>query len=173
MGKVVPMRPGDDAKRKRSEREGPSKVVQLPSAEPEREPSLGPLSSLMDEAFADAVARGLMDDLPGKGQPLPDSLFREDPYQPQATLDQKILSEAGLLPDWLKLRKQISADLAWVRANRPIGQAPAHRSAGDPAHQEPTWAERVERLNAAIQKFNRSCPPMMQIPLYRPEFDAP
>lgn len=170
MGKVVPMRPGDDGKRKRSRGKVQSKVIQLPTAEPEREPLLGPVSSLMDEAFADAIARGLLDDLPGKGKPLPETFFREDPYQPEAALDQKILSEAGLLPDWLKLRKQISLDLEWVRANRSEAKAKGARS-GDPVYPEPTWAERVRLLNEAIQKFNRTCPPMMQIPLYRPEFD--
>lgn len=170
MGKVVPMRPGDDGKRKRSRGKVQSKVVQLPSAEPEREPLLGPVSSLIDEAFADAIARGLLDDLPGKGRPLPDDFFREDPYQPEAAMDQKILAEAGLLPEWLKLRKQISLDLEWVRANRGESRAKGARS-GDPVYPDPTWEERVLRLNEAIHKFNRTCPPMMQIPLYRPEFD--
>lgn len=171
MGKVIPMRPGDDGKRKRSNDSVTPKVVPFPSAEPEREPLLGPVSSMIDEAFADAIARGLMDDLPGKGKPLPETFFREDPYQPEATLDQKILAEAGLLPEWLKLRKQISLDLEWVRANRSQSAQQSARS-GDPLYPEPTWAERVMQLNEAIQKFNRICPPMMQIPLYRPEYDA-
>lgn len=170
MGKVVPMRPGDDGRKRRSRGTGKSKVIPLPSAEPEREPLLGPVSSLIDEAFADAMARGLMDDLPGKGKPLPDSFFREDPFQPEHALEQKILSEAGLLPEWLKLRKQISAELEWVRANREAGQNERAPS-GDPVYPAPTWEERVLRLNEAIHKFNRICPPMMQIPLYRPEFD--
>jgi hypothetical protein len=171
MGKVVPLRPDDEGRPKRSRTDmEESKVVRLPSAEPKREPLLGPVSSLIDEAFADAVARGLMDDLPGKGQPLPPSFFREDPYQPAQSLDQKILSEAGLIPEWLKLRKQISLDLEWVRANRGL-QGRRDRS-GDPVRPDPTWEERVRRLNEAIHKFNRICPPMMQIPLYKPEFDV-
>lgn len=171
MGKVIPLRPGDDGRRKQAKRSrGESKVVPMPTAEPEREPLLGPVSSLIDEAFADAIARGLLDDLPGKGRPLPDSFFREDPYQPESSLDQKILVEAGLLPEWLKLRKQISADLEWVRANRGKADPKGARS-GDPACPESAWEERVLRLNEAIHKFNRICPPMMQIPLYRPELD--
>jgi hypothetical protein len=174
MGKVVQLRPGDDERhrQKHDTEKKAGKVLPLPSAEPEREPLLGPVSSLMDEAFADAMARGLLDDLPGKGQPLPPSFFRDDPYQAENAWERQLLAESGLLPEWLKLRKQISVDLDWVRANRPVGaQAPAARS-GDPARPEPTWEERVLRLNDAIHRFNRICPPMMQIPLYRPEFDA-
>jgi hypothetical protein len=174
MGKVVQLRPGDDGRpRKRSgtgKKDG--KVVPLPSLEPEREPLLGPVSSLMDEAFGDAMARGLLDDLPGKGLPLPPSFFRDDPFQPENAWEQQLLAEAGLLPEWLKLRKQISTDLDWVRANRPSAAGAATARTGDPARPDLTWEERVLRLNEAIHKFNQICPPLMQIPLYRPEFDA-
>lgn len=189
MGKVVNLRPGDEVGRRRKGGTGKKagKVLPLRSPEPTREPLLGPVSSLMDEAFADALARGLMDDLPGKGQPLPASFFRDDPYQPENAWEQQLLAEAGLLPEWLKLRKQITVDLDWVRANRPAVQTgepaalsgeppvrsgePGLRSV-DPARPEPTWEERVLRLNEAIHRFNGICPPMMQIPLYRQEFDA-
>jgi hypothetical protein len=153
VGKVVPFR-------KRDGQEEPAR----------REMAGQPLSSIVDEVFADAVARGLMDDLPGKGKPFAPEFFREDPFRDEHALEQQMLREAGILPEWVKLRKQISAELAWVRANRPADGEPTRLVGDDPVYRV-DWAGKVAELNQKIRRFNLICPPTFQIPFYKPEYD--
>ncbi|GIN86265.1 hypothetical protein J6TS2_26510 [Heyndrickxia sporothermodurans] len=71
----------------------------------------------------------------GKGKPLPKEYLEMDTFQ----RFQKIAKDAGYLPHWLKLQKEIS----------------------NLVHSCQTEKE-VEVINEKIREYNKSCPPQFQ-----------
>ncbi|SER01757.1 DUF1992 domain-containing protein [Piscibacillus halophilus] len=74
-------------------------------------------------------------DLPGKGKPLPKDYMEKDTLQHF----QKIAKDAGFLPPWLKLQKEISALIQTAETERDI-----------------------KIINKKIKKYNGICPTPMQ-----------
>ncbi|WP_152657964.1 DUF1992 domain-containing protein [Oceanobacillus sp. CFH 90083] len=74
-------------------------------------------------------------DLPGKGKPLPKDHMQKDTFQHF----QKIAKDAGYLPPWLKLQKEISELL-----------------------QDAETEKDIRKINKQIKKHNRICPPPLQ-----------
>jgi hypothetical protein len=63
------------------------------------------LDKIADQKIREAIARGELDDLPGKGKPLE---LEDDSYIPEdLRLAYKILKNADCLPQELELRKEI------------------------------------------------------------------
>lgn len=111
------------------------------------------MSHWMDEILTRAVKQGDFDDLPGHGKPL--RLTEQDPFAGPEAEGYRILKEAGFTPEWIELRKQISAEIGWLRAN-------------------PTHPERISRIveaNILIDKHNRAIPnPSFAYPKLPKEF---
>ena len=74
-------------------------------------------------------------DLPGKGKPLPQDYTKKDTFQHF----QKIAKDAGYLPPWLQLQKEISVLLQNAKTESDI-----------------------EEINLKIKEHNRICPTQMQ-----------
>ncbi len=74
-------------------------------------------------------------DLPGKGMPLPKEYTQKDTFQHF----QKIAKDAGYLPPWLKLQKEIGVLLQKAKTESDI-----------------------EEINIKIKEHNRICPTQMQ-----------
>jgi len=79
-------------------------------------------------------------DLPGKGKPLPKGYTQKDTFQHF----QKIAKDAGYLPPWLQLQKEIGELLE--KANKE---------------------KDIEEINKKIREHNRICPSQMQKNLVR------
>lgn len=96
----------------------------------------------MDERYNDLIGDMLKEnnydyekDLPGKGKPLSKEYTQKDTFQHF----QKIAKDAGYLPPWLKLQKEIGALLQDAKVESDI-----------------------EEINLKIKEHNRICPTQMQ-----------
>ena len=72
---------------------------------------------------------------PGKGKPLPKGYTERDVYQNF----QKVAKDAGYLPDWLRMQKEIAALLQTCETE-----------------------EELDVINDKIRKHNRKCPSQLQ-----------
>ena len=88
-----------------------------------------------NDFIGDALANSDQTDLPGKGKPLSKDYLQGDTFQHF----QKIAKDAGFLPQWLKLQKDIAQQLENVKTEVDIRE-----------------------INEKIQKYNRLCPVSMQ-----------
>jgi hypothetical protein len=100
----------------------------------------GRLDHWMDELIREAQQRGDFDDLPGKGKPL--HLDDRDPLVGMEADVYKVLKNAGFTPEWVELRKQIIAEMNWMREH---GNHPERPS-------------RIVETNILIDKHNRAVP---------------
>lgn len=96
----------------------------------------------MDRKYNDFIGDIIKDnnyeyekDLPGKGKPLPKDYMQKDTFQHF----QKIAKDAGFLPPWLELQKEIRALIQSAKTEKDI-----------------------EKINSKIKKHNRNCPSPMQ-----------
>lgn len=102
-----------------------------------------------EELIQAAMAEGKFKNLPGKGKPL--NLGWEHPWEEKDWMSNHILSNAHIVPEWVNLQKQITAELEWLRAH--------------PKHEE--RAERITQINQVIDRFNLLVPAgFMQVPRY-------
>ncbi|MFO7173043.1 MAG: DUF1992 domain-containing protein [Bacillota bacterium] len=103
----------------------------------------------VEEQIQEAMARGDFDNLPGKGKPLD---LTENPFE-KDWLVHHILKNASVAPEWIELRREIQADLAWLRDH--------------PDH--PGRAERIRETNRKIDRYNLLVPiPNLQYPRLTP-----
>lgn len=98
------------------------------------------LGHWMEQVMDEARARGDFDDLPGKGKPL--NLADTDPFAGPEAEVYKVLKNAGFAPDWVELRKQVAAEITWLREHL--------------AH--PERVSRIVEVNLLIEKHNRLIP---------------
>ncbi|MFD1333961.1 DnaJ family domain-containing protein [Oceanobacillus iheyensis] len=98
----------------------------------------------MDRKYNDIIGDILKDsgemnrkDLNGMGKPLPKDYVKRDVLQNF----QKIAKDAGYLPYWLKLQKEIAIQLQAVNNEKEL-----------------------KKINKRIKEYNRVCPPSMQRP---------
>ncbi|SES43000.1 DnaJ family domain-containing protein [Salipaludibacillus aurantiacus] len=80
-----------------------------------------------------------MDDIKGKGKPLSKEYLRKDTFQHF----QKIAKEAGYLPEWLNLQKEIHHELTLIQPGK----------------------QNMDKINNKIRKYNKLCPAPLQKPL--------
>ncbi|MCS7051786.1 MAG: DUF1992 domain-containing protein [Thermomicrobium sp.] len=121
------------------------------------------LDRLIEERIRAAQEQGAFRNLRGEGQPLPD-----EPGSPnEAWAALRVLKKHGLLPDWLQLRKEISAERPLVRAAwDEYWRAVEERDWNDPANRallrRLAWRYRelARALNRKIDEHNLRCPSM-------------
>ena len=74
-----------------------------------RWPLSAPFESWIEQQIRDALEKGLFDDLPGSGKPLPDL---DEPYDPLWWVKRKLRDEnLSLLPDALQIRLDLDKAL--------------------------------------------------------------
>lgn len=97
----------------------------------------------MDKEYNDLIgdiikSSDSLDNLEGKGKPLSKEYLKRDTHQQF----QKIARDAGYLPNWLQLQKEIHQDLIVLQS-----------------------FDKLDRINDKIKKYNKLCPSPMQKPL--------
>ncbi len=71
--------------------------------------------SWVDTAIREAQQRGEFDDLPGQGHPL---RLDDNPFAGDRAMGFRVLKNAGVLPYWMELEKEIAGDLGALRELR-------------------------------------------------------
>lgn len=104
-----------------------------------------PRNDLIGDILKKYEESGNLDNLPGIGKPLPDSYFSGDTFQHF----QRIASDAGYKPDWLKLQHEIRNDINLVIQKSQVSN-------------ESDSLLRIAKINEKIYKFNKLCPPPLQ-----------
>ncbi|QFF97506.1 DUF1992 domain-containing protein [Psychrobacillus glaciei] len=104
-----------------------------------------PSNDLIGDILRNYEKTGGMDNLKGKGKPLPDEYFSGDVFQHF----QKIAKDAGFKPHWLKLQHEIRDELKDIAEKYASGQ-------------KNELQFRVTKVNEKIIAYNKTCPPPMQ-----------
>ena len=117
---------------------------------------------LIEDRVQSAQERGLFDNLRGQGKPL-----ELDDGSSADWLANHLLREAGVLPDWLQLRKEIhAARPAVVAALQEYAAAESRLDPYHPGHAailrrlEGRYIELARDINRRIDEHNLRCPSM-------------
>jgi len=115
---------------------------------------------VIDSRIREAQERGEFDNLPGLGKPLP----RDAGYEMAGEhwMSNHILKQAGYLPIWLELRKEIAVERGAVEA----ALAAYREQAGNPGGSSPKTLRQLEdcyvqlatAINTKIDQHNDRCP---------------
>src|SRR5438105_4514526 len=74
------------------------------------------IGRIAEQKIQEAIEEGQFDNLPGKGKPL---VFDDDPTTPaELRMANKILKNAGVLPEWIQVQKDIQAEQKEIAALR-------------------------------------------------------
>ena len=133
--------------------------------DPERPQSIfrPPRESLIDEQIREAQKQGMFDNLPGNGKPLP----KDDSYYlaGEHWMSNKALKEAGFVPEWIQLRKEIAAERGEVQSALGRYREQAHEL--DPSAPETRatlqaledrYVQLATTINRKIDSHNVRCP---------------
>lgn len=119
---------------------------------------------LIDNKIRDAEEKGLFKNLRGQGRPL-----RKDEGQGPEWLANHLLRESQLLPEWLELRKEISAVRPdAVKALREYREKEQVLNPSHPGERaildrlEERFVRQAVRLNKLIDLHNLRCPSRLQ-----------
>ena len=124
--------------------------------------------SLIEEKIRDAQAAGIFDNLPGQGKPIP-----KDPAQDldgAGWMSNRILRQAGFVPEWVTLRKEIAAERPEVAdtlsAYRTLSRA-GDLSNPDVVNElqqlETRYIARAGAINKKMDTHNGRCPPSQEL----------
>lgn len=147
----------------------------------EQSPKLRRIERSALERIADLDRVGELRGLPGEGQPLPD----DDSGSPESWAARRIVKNAGAVPEWADLRKDIDARVSRIRLRlrahrewlhdrtRLLAELPADRILST-AHATTERDLRVRseletalsEVNALIRRYDLIVPLAMQLPLY-------
>lgn len=116
--------------------------------------------SLIEDRVKSAQRKGLFENLRGQGKPL-----NLDEGSGEEWLANHLLKEAGVLPEWLQLRKEIHAErpavLAALREYREKARVLDPRDPGHAAilaRLEEQYVARATEINKKIDLHNLRCP---------------
>ena len=115
-------------------------------------------ANLIDEIMAKAHADGLMDNLPGQGQPL--KLDDDEMVPAEYRLGYRMLKSSGFAPPWIEARREIDEErarlAAWLEDARrrwPHVNASAH------AALRVAYRRKLDDIQRMIVNFNLKAPP--------------
>lgn len=122
---------------------------------------MGRQESLTEKAIREAIEKGELDNLPGKGEPID---LKENPFEdPDLRTVYRLLRNAGFAPAWIEERKDIDAELA--AAQTKLSRAWAIFGNGGSSPSEAEWQrsvrefrERVAELNQRVRIYNLKAP---------------
>ncbi|HLV82082.1 MAG TPA: DUF1992 domain-containing protein [Chthonomonadaceae bacterium] len=131
------------------------------------------MGKIAERKIQEAIEEGQFDNLPGKGQPI---VFTDDPMTPpHLRLANRILKNAGVLPDWMQLQKDIQEERKAVDAQRsrlareypirrrhaaalPSGHIAVRQFAEWHVKSRATYHRRLKEVNTLILKFTMLAP---------------
>jgi DnaJ homolog subfamily C member 28 len=122
---------------------------------------LDKIDSLVDEKIREAQAEGAFDNLPGFGKPLPRD--RDQDVAGESWMSNRVLKQAGFVPEWVRLRKEIADERPKVaealRAYRAARRTDGTGSEADLEKLEKHYIALAVAINQKIDAHNGQCPP--------------
>ncbi len=126
---------------------------------------------VIDEKIKTAEERGAFRNLAGAGEPLKD----DGEQAGEDWLANHMLRQAGVLPDWLQLRKEIHLERPGVlEALHEYERERQRLNPMDPRHAailarlEERYAEKATEINKRIDEHNLRCPSiLLEIPRFQ------
>jgi DnaJ family protein C protein 28 len=131
------------------------------------------IARIAEQKIQEAIDEGKLDNLPGKGKPL---VFDDDPATPaHLRMANKILKNAGVLPDWIQVQKDIVAERGEASkqrarlvkenhtrrtriANLPATHPHVAQYAEWHARNRAAYLKRLKGVNTFILKFSMMAP---------------
>jgi hypothetical protein len=121
-------------------------------------PAGTPRETLIDRQIHQAMAEGAFDNLPHRGEPLPND---ENPYASEWGLAFSVLKNAGFAPPWIEADKEVRALVA--RRDAIVTRAAASPTSATARRRGREQLESlVEQINAAIARVNAEAPSIRQ-----------
>lgn len=115
--------------------------------------------TLIERQIREATANGEFEDLPHRGEPLPND---DNPYAGDRGLAFKILKNAGVAPPWIEADKEARELLALRDAIHARAADGRIRSASARRRERQALETLVVRINAAIARVNTDAPSVVQ-----------
>jgi len=117
------------------------------------------LESLVEKSIREAIEKGELDNLPGKGEPID---LVENPFEdPDLRTVHRLLRNAGFAPAWIEERKDIDAAFAAAR----LQLQRAWDLYGRSSEEDSNWLrnvtefrEKIDELNKRIMLYNLKAP---------------
>lgn len=125
--------------------------------------------NLVDARIRAAQEQGKFDNLPGFGKPLP----KDEGYEMAGEhwMGNHILKQAGYLPIWLQLRKEIAAERgdveAALAAYREQANNPGESNSSTLQQLEAHYVQLAAEINAKIDQHNDHCPNTQMLNRFR------
>jgi len=114
--------------------------------------------SLIDQIMNKAQADGLMDNLPGQGQPLQldDDALVPDEYR----LGNRMLKSSGFAPPWIETQREIEHERAKIDSwQKDAKRRLPHLEAPDRAALKVAYRRKLDDLQRMITNYNLQAPP--------------
>jgi hypothetical protein len=114
--------------------------------------------SLIDQIMNKAQADGLMDNLPGQGQPLQldDDALVPDEYR----LGNRMLKSSGFAPPWIETQREIEQERAKIDTwQKDAKRRLPHLEAPDRAALKVAYRRKLDDLQRMITNYNLQAPP--------------
>jgi hypothetical protein len=114
--------------------------------------------SLIDQIMNKAQADGLMDNLPGQGQPLQldDDALVPDEYR----LGNRMLKSSGFAPPWIETQREIEQERAKIDTwQKDAKRRLLHLEAPDRAALKVAYRRKLDDLQRMITNYNLQAPP--------------
>jgi hypothetical protein len=115
--------------------------------------------SLIERQIREAQAAGQFDNLPGYGKPIPKDGGQD--LAPDRWMSNRILKQAGYVPQWIELRKEIAAERdAVVQALAAYREMARSGDGSNPmlSRIEQRYIELATAINKKIDQHNGECP---------------
>jgi hypothetical protein len=129
------------------------------------EPNLDWTGVVSERLIKEAIEAGEFNNLPGRGQPLPEEVLSTPAYQRFAN---RVLKEAKVLPEWLELERQIARETELLPAAKQR-LLNAIRTAKDAPTRDhlagrlrTSHRERMDIVNTMVLKYNFHVPASVQ-----------
>jgi Domain of unknown function (DUF1992) len=111
--------------------------------------------TLIERQIREAMERGQFDELPHRGQPLPND---ENPYAGDMAVGFHVLKNAGVAPPWVEANKEVNELLAKRDAILKRAASGSGPSVFALKRDRDALADLVVRANRAISKVNAEAP---------------
>lgn len=131
------------------------------------------IGRIAERKIQEAIEEGQFDNLPGKGKPI---VFDDDPATPpELRMANKVLKNAGVLPEWIQVQKDIQSEREEIAAMRgrllkdnetwrkkvaalPESHSTAKLYAEWHAKSRAAYLQRLKSVNTFILKFSLLAP---------------